>query len=102
MANESKRSLKYRVFPAIGKQEGGWLKLTLTLLRAQRASMSPKDWKQITFRSEMHFMDFRNESDSQLEIGKNQDLLILAQYTTGCSKMVSCFNKPLCTECDFN
>ena len=29
----------YSVFPAIGKQEGGCCKLTLTLLRAQRASM---------------------------------------------------------------
>ena len=63
--------------------------------------MSPQHWAQITFRSEMHFMDFRNESDSQLEKGKNQDLLILAQYT-GCPKMESCFNKPLHTECDFN
>ena len=37
------------------------------LLRAQRASMSPQDWAQITFRSEMHLNDFNNESGSQLE-----------------------------------
>ena len=37
---------------------GGCCKLVLTLLRAQRASMLPKDWAQITFRSEMHLNDF--------------------------------------------
>ena len=67
---------KYRVFPAIGKQEGGCYKLALALLRAQRASMSPQDWAQITFRSEMHLNDSRNESGSQLVKGKNQDLVI--------------------------
>ena len=60
----------YSVFPAIGKQEGGCYKLTLTLLRAQRISMSPQDWAQITFRSEMHLNDFKNESGSQQEKGK--------------------------------
>ena len=64
------------MFPAIGKQEEGCYKLTLTLLRAQRASMSPQDWAQITFRSEMHLNYFNNESGSQLEKGKNQDLVI--------------------------
>ena len=48
-------------------QEGGCYKLILTLLRAQRASMSPQDWAQITFRSEMNLNDFNNESGSQLE-----------------------------------
>ena len=52
--------LNYRVFIAIGKQEGGCSKLTLTLLRAQRASMSPQDWAQTTFRSEIHLNDFNN------------------------------------------
>ena len=66
----------YRVFPAIGKQEGGCCKLTLTLLRAQRASMSPQDRAQITFRSEMHLNDFKNKSGSQIEKGKNQDPVI--------------------------
>ena len=33
------KALNYREFPAIGKQEGVCCKLTLTLLRAQRASM---------------------------------------------------------------
>ena len=64
------------MFPAIGKQEEGCYKLTLALLRAQKASMSPQDWAQITFRSEMHLNDFKNESGSQLEKGKNQDLVI--------------------------
>ena len=54
----------YRVFTAIGKQERGCYKLILTLLRAQRASMSPQDWAQITFRSEMHLNDLNNESGS--------------------------------------
>ena len=40
------------------------------------ASMSPQDWAQITFRSEMHLKDFKNESGSQLEKGKSQDLVI--------------------------
>ena len=53
-------NIYYRVFTAIGKQEGGCYKLILTLLRAQRASMSPQDWAQITFRSEMHLNDFNN------------------------------------------
>ena len=43
---------------------------------AQRASMSPQDWAQITFRSEMHLNDPKNESGSLLEKGKNQDLVI--------------------------
>ena len=50
----------YRVFTAIGKQEGGCYKLILSLLTAKRASMSPQDWAQITFRSEMHLNDFNN------------------------------------------
>ena len=66
----------YRVFPAKWTEEGGCCELTLALLRAQRASMSPQDWAQITFRSEMHLSDFINESGSQLEKGKNQDLVI--------------------------
>ena len=64
------------MFPAIGKQEGGCYKLTLTLLRAQMASMSTQDWAHITFRSEMHLNAFKNESGSQQEKGKNQDLVI--------------------------
>ena len=65
------------------------------------ASMSPQDWAQITFRSEMHLKDFKNESGSQLKRGKNQSQVIGAQYT-GCPKMDSCFNKPLHTYWDFN
>ena len=42
--------------------------------------MSSQDRAQITFRSEMHLNDFKNESGSQLEKGRNQDLLILAPY----------------------
>ena len=42
---------------------------------AQRASMSPQDWAQITFRSEIHIDDFNNESGSWLEKLKNQDLV---------------------------
>ena len=75
----------YRVFPAIGKQEGGCCKLTATLLRARRASMRTQDRAQITFRLEMHWNYFKNESGSQLGKGKNQDLVIWAQYT-GCPK----------------
>ena len=57
-------------------REGGCCKLSLALLMAQRASMSPQDWAQITFRSEMHLNDPKNESGSLLEKGKNQDLVI--------------------------
>ena len=64
------------MFLAIGKQEGGCCKLTATLLRARRASMRTQDRAQITFRSEKLLNDFKNESGSQLDKGKNQDLVI--------------------------
>ena len=54
----------YRVFPAKWTEEGGHCEPSLALLRAQRASMSPQDWAQITFRSEMHLNGFDNESGS--------------------------------------
>ena len=37
--------------------------------------MSPQDWAQINFRSEMHLNDLKNESGSLLEKGENQDLV---------------------------
>ena len=61
-------------------KEGGCCKLSLALLMAQRASMSPQDWAQITFRSEIHIDDLKNESGSWLEKLKNQDLVNWAQY----------------------
>ena len=70
------KSYLYRVFHGIGHQKHGCYEHVLALLRAQRTSMSPQDWAQITFRSEMNLNDFRNESGSQLEKGKNQDLVI--------------------------
>ena len=54
----------YRVFHVILHQEQGCCEHVLGLMTAQRASMSPQDWAQITFRSEMHLNDFNNESGS--------------------------------------
>ena len=54
----------YRVFPAKWTEGGGCCELTLALLKAKKASMSPQDWAQITFRSEMHLNDFDYESGS--------------------------------------
>ena len=91
----------YRVFHSKWTEKGGCGEHTLALLRAQRASMWPQDWAQITFRSEMHLNDFNNESGSWLGKERNQDLVIWAQYT-GCPKMESCFIQPLHTPCDYN
>ena len=52
----------YRVFHVILHQEQDYCEHVLALLTAQRASMSPQDWAQITFRSEMHSNGFNNES----------------------------------------
>ena len=46
------------------------------LLYAFFDTVYSKGWAQITFRSEMQFNYFMNESGSQLEKGKNQDLVI--------------------------
>ena len=59
--------MNYRVIYLIRNQKHGCYEHVLALLRVQRASMSPQDWAQITFRSEMHLNDFNNESGSQLE-----------------------------------
>ena len=61
----------YSVFHSKGTQRRGCCALTLALLRAYRASMSPQDWAQITFRSEMHLNDFDYESGSWWEKMKN-------------------------------
>ena len=48
----------YRVFHGIGHQKHGCYEHVLALLRAQRASMSPKDWAQITLgqnHAQIHF-----------------------------------------------
>ena len=42
------------MFTAKWTEEWRSCKFSLALLRSQRASMSPQDWAQITFRSEMH------------------------------------------------
>ena len=59
-----RNSTLYRVFHGIGHQKHCCYEHVLALLRAQRASMSPQDWAQITFRSEMNLNDFNNESGS--------------------------------------
>ena len=66
----------YSVFFLIRPQKRGCCELVFGLLRSPMASMSPQDRAQITFRSEMHLNDFNSYSGSQLEKGKNQDLVI--------------------------
>ena len=68
--------IKYRVFHVILHQEQGCCEHVLGLMTAQRASMSPQDWAQITFRSEMHSNGFYNEPGGQSENKQNQDMEI--------------------------